>query len=219
MQKDRGHTSTSEVPDKRARAGRALAGVEPPSREALEAVRRRDPQALAAFFDRYATAVYSLSYRMLGDREVAEDVTQDVFYKVQRAIDRLDPERDPGPWLTAITCNTCRKHWRSKQFRVSQRTLPWEDTPGLDERLPGPAADPAAHLLTKEQSEHVQEALQSLPEPLREAVVLHAYQGLGHDQIAETLGISHAAARKRYSRALAELGQRLTGWFERRRDD
>lgn len=218
MQKDTGHPSPSEVSEKRPRLTRALSGVEPPSRETLEAVRRREPIALAAFFDRYAAAVFALSFRLLGDREVAEDVTQDVFYKVQRAIDRLDPARDPGPWLTAITCNTCRKHWSSKRYRVSRTSLSWEDTPGLEERLPAAAHDPAQERLTREQADQVQAALAELPAPLREAVVLHAYQGMGHDQIAETLGITHAAARKRYSRALAVLGERLSRFFEARKE-
>jgi RNA polymerase sigma factor (sigma-70 family) len=218
MQKDTGHRPPSEVSEKRPRSARALSAIEPLSRETLEAARRREPIALAAFFDRYAAAVFALSFRLLGDREVAEDVTQDVFYKVQRAIDRLDPARDPGPWLTAITCNTCRKHWRSKRYRVSRMSLSWEDTPGLEERLPAPTQDPVKERLTREQAGQVQKALDELPAPLREAVVLHAYQGMGHDQIAETLGISHAAARKRYSRALAELGERLSRFFEARKE-
>lgn len=218
MQKGAGHDSSSEVSASRPSGVRTLAGIEPPSRETLEGVRRREPIALAAFFDRYAAAIYALAFRLLGDREVAEDVTQDVFYKVQRSIDRLDPTRDPRPWLTAITCNTCRKHWRSKRYRVSRAALSWEDTPGLEERLPSDGRDPSQERLSREETRQVQEALESLPAPLREAVVLHAYQGMGHDQIAETLGISHAAARKRYSRALAELGERLGRWFDRRKE-
>ncbi len=56
-------------------------------------------------------------------------------------------------------------------------------------------------------------ALAELPEPLRTPVVLHDYQGLSHQEIAEVLGIEHAAARKRYSRALTALGERLKGAF------
>jgi len=57
----------------------------------------------------------------------------------------------------------------------------------------------------------VQEALQSLPEPLRASIVLHDYQGLDHRQAADVLHIAHDAARKRYSRALAALEQLLRG--------
>jgi RNA polymerase sigma-70 factor (ECF subfamily) len=96
-------------------------------------------------------------------------------------------------------------------------SLSWEDTPGLEERLPAAIPDPAAERLTREEIAQVEEALSELPQPLREAVILHAYQGMGHDQIAETLGISHAAARKRYSRALAEMGERLSRWFDQRK--
>jgi DNA-directed RNA polymerase specialized sigma24 family protein len=57
----------------------------------------------------------------------------------------------------------------------------------------------------------VREAIGKLPEPLRAAVLLYDYQDLGHQEAAALLGIDHAAARKRYSRALAALGKLLRG--------
>jgi DNA-directed RNA polymerase specialized sigma24 family protein len=57
----------------------------------------------------------------------------------------------------------------------------------------------------------VQQALLALPAPMRELVLMHDYQGLGHEEIAQVLGIRHASARKRYSRALAALGKLLQG--------
>ena len=57
----------------------------------------------------------------------------------------------------------------------------------------------------------MQAALLQLPEPLRVVIVMHDYQGLGHDEIAAVTGVNHAAVRKRYSRALAALGKLLKG--------
>jgi RNA polymerase sigma-70 factor (ECF subfamily) len=59
----------------------------------------------------------------------------------------------------------------------------------------------------------VQKAIDRLPEQQREVVMLHDYQGLTHDQIAQIIGASHAAVRKRYSRALSALGETLTEWL------
>jgi RNA polymerase sigma factor (sigma-70 family) len=61
-------------------------------------------------------------------------------------------------------------------------------------------------VLGAERERIVREAVARLPEPMRTVVVLHDYQGLNHQEIAEVLKVNHAAARKRYSRALAELG-------------
>src|SRR5262249_28767345 len=69
----------------------------------LERVRARDPEALGQFYDRYLDLVFGLASRLLGDRTLAEDATSEVFLKVHRAADRLDPTRDPAPWLATIT--------------------------------------------------------------------------------------------------------------------
>lgn len=184
-------------------------GTAPPSREELERVRRREPEALAAFFERYFDQVYGIVHRLLGERAVAEDVTQDVFLKVHRAAHQLDPGRDPGPWLTAIACNACRDLWRSGAWRMGRRSASVDDDPTVAARLVSASPDPERGHLAAERERLVREALATLPEPLRVAIVLHDYEGLSHQQVAEITGIEHAAARKRYSRAIAALGARL----------
>jgi RNA polymerase sigma-70 factor (ECF subfamily) len=174
-------------------------------------VRERDPKALAAFFERYFERVYSLAFRLLGERNAAEDVTQEVFFKVHRAAHQLDPSRDPGPWLTTIAYNTCRDVWRSSAHRLSRQSGPLEGSPGNPLQLTRGTNDPERDLIAKERRQMVVDAIEQLPEPLRMAVLLYDYQGLSHQEIAEITGLNHAAARKRYSRALASLGEMLKG--------
>jgi len=175
----------------------------------LERVRARDPEALAAFFERHFDRVYGTVYRLLGDRTLAEDMTQEVFLKVHRAAHQLDPARDPGPWLTTIAHNACRDLWRSNAWKLTRRAASLDGDSPLAATLSHPARDPERELLARERERLVQEALVKLPEPLRVAIVLHDYQGLGHEEIAVATGIQHAAARKRYSRALAALARLL----------
>jgi RNA polymerase sigma-70 factor (ECF subfamily) len=188
----------------------ATRGGDPPlGASQLERVRARDPEALAAFFERYVDRVYGLVYRLLGDRTLAEDMTQEVFLKVHRAADRIDPSRDPAPWLMTIAHNACRDLWRSNAWKLSRRAASLDGDSPLAETLSRGTNDPERDLLAGERERLVQEALLRLPEPLRVAIVLHDYQGMGHDEIAAVTGIHHAAARKRYSRALAALGRLL----------
>lgn len=177
----------------------------------LGRVRARDPEALGAFFERYFQRVYGLAYRLLGERAAAEDAVQDVFLKVHRAADRIDPERDPEPWLLTITTNVCRDLWRSGAHRLSRRSSSIDDDPAVGGAIASPGRTPEGELLANERVQLTQNAIARLPESLREAVVLREYQGLGYDEIARVLGINEAAARKRYSRALAELGKLLKG--------
>jgi len=179
------------------------------TRSQLEAVRARDPEALGALFETYFDRVYGLIRRLMRDPVLAEDVTQEVFLKVHRAAHRIDPERDPGPWLMTIAYNACRDVWRSSAYRLAARATPIDSPEGVT--LSRGTNDPERDLLTSERDRIVQEAIAALPEPLRVAVLLHDYEGLGHEEIAAVLGVQHAAARKRYSRALAALAKSLEG--------
>lgn len=176
----------------------------------LGRVRTRDTDALGLFYDRYLDLVFGLAWRLLGDRTRAEDVASEVFLKVHRAADRLDPTRDPAPWLTTITTNVCRDLWRSGAYRMSARAADIDD-PVASASLSSGRNDPEADTLAREREHLVQQALLELPEPLRTVIVLHDYQGLDHREVADVLRIAHDAARKRYSRALAALEQKLRG--------
>ena len=175
----------------------------------MEAVRRRDPEALGAFFDEHFDRLFALVHRMLGNRAAAEDAIQEVFLKVHRGAPTLDPRRDPGPWLTAIAVNVCRDRWRSGAGRLERASSSIEGNPGLGESLTHGTHDPERDLLAAERVSVVQEAIRSLREPHREVLVLREYEGLGYDQIAEIVGANETAVRKRYSRALEELGEIL----------
>jgi RNA polymerase sigma-70 factor (ECF subfamily) len=183
----------------------------PLTRDELERLRARDPDALGRFFERYVDHVFGLAHRLLGDREAAQDLTQEVFLKVYRAASQLDPGRDPTPWVTAITCNACRDVWRSGAYRMGRRSDSIEDDPSVSGRLAPGTNDPERDAIAGERERIVQEALQEMPPQLREVIVLHDWQGLDHREIASLLGIGHAAARKRYSRALGALAARLDG--------
>ena len=184
-------------------------GIAPPNAALLERVRARDPEALGELYERYFDSVYGLVHRLLGQRAAAEDAASEVFLKVYRAAHQLDVSRDPAPWLMTIATNVCRDLWRSGAYRMSRRSASLEDNPVVAAMLPSGTNDPERALLASEREHLVQEALTQLPEPLRTAIVLHDWQGMSHQDVAVATGIEHAAARKRYSRALSALAKLL----------
>ena len=173
-------------------------------------MRRREPAALAAFFERYFDQVHGLAYYLLGERTAAEDLTQEVFLKVHRAAERLDASRDPGPWLSTIAYNACRDLWRSGAYRLARRSASIDQEAAVARTLTH-GDDPEQHALGAERERLVREAIARLPDALRAVVLLYDYQGLSHQEVASVLSLEHAAARKRYSRALAALGKMLRG--------
>ena len=181
----------------------------PLSQEALEAARRREPDALAELFESCFSRVYSLAYRLTGEHGTAEDVAQDVFLKVHNAAHQIDPSRDIEPWLTAITYNACREHWRSRGHRLFSRSVSLNGTGGQKATPVNGRKDPELATESAEQEKLVMKALMKLPEPMRVVVVLHDYQGISHDEIARLTKTRHSAVRKRYSRALARLRNEL----------
>ena len=192
-------------------APRSRGAVPPLDPAVLERVRNRDPEALGMLFERYFDAVYALAYRLLGERPAAEDAASEVFLKVYRAAHQLDANRDPAPWLMTIATNVCRDLWRSGAYRMSRRVAAALDEPAVEARLTSGVNEPERDTLARERDRLVHEALQQLPPQLRAAVVLHDWQGMSHQEIAAALGLEHAAARKRYSRALAALAKLLEG--------
>lgn len=178
-------------------------------RVVLEGVRRRDSDALARFFDVTFPYVYSVAFRLLGSREAAEDATQEVFLKIYQAADRLDANRHPKPWITTITYNACRDAARRSGARPEDPT----DAMEIGERKEGPG-NPEAELAAKERDMMIDKALLALDEDWRIVVVLHDYCDFPHDEIARLIGVSHAAARKRYSRALKRLAELLRGYVQ-----
>ena len=169
-----------------------------PDRVQLEAVRRRDPEALAAFFEAHFDRLYNLAFRLVGEHSLAEDVLQEVFLKLHRAAAQLDPERDPAPWLATITRNACREQWRRRRRHV-------EGKDSIEADLPDASPSAEVDTLRAERERRVGRALMRLPEGLREVVVLRDFHGLAHEEVATVVGAKIAAVRKRYSRALAEL--------------
>ena len=181
------------------------------SMETLKRVCDRDQAALGEFFDFYFDALFGLAYRLTGDRVSAEDLIQDVFLRAYKAIDRLDPERDPAPWLITITYNSFRDRWRSAEGKRDRSSTSFEDAPHLHETLPSSSKSPEQSAINSEREELVQEAITALPVDLRAIVVMHDYLGLDHNKIATILVITHGAVRKRYSRALQKMADSLRG--------
>ena len=136
-----------------------------------------------------------------------------MFVKIQQAAGRLDPERDPMPWVTAIVYNASRDHWRSRGHKVSKEATPIDEMNGHGEAPAAATLDPEEAVLSAEREREVEEALVRLPEDLRVVVVLRDYHGMRHEKIAGIVGSSEAAVRKRYSRALSRLAEELKEYW------
>jgi RNA polymerase sigma factor (sigma-70 family) len=157
----------------------------------------------------HSARVYRLAYRLSGNAQDAEDLTQETFVRVFRSLADYSPGTFEG-WLHRITTNLFLDMVRRRQ-RIRFDALP-EDT----ERLPGRAPSPEQVYADTHLDPQVQAALDALPPEFRVAVVLCDIEGLTYEEIAATLGIKLGTVRSRIHRGRVQLRQALAHLAPRR---
>jgi RNA polymerase sigma factor (sigma-70 family) len=158
----------------------------------------------------HRSRVYRLAYRLTGNQQDAEDLTQDVFVRVFRSLPTYRPGSFEG-WLHRITTNLFLDHVRR---RARQRSYPLEDWAA--DRLRG-GIEPAQALHDAAFSHDVQVALDGLPPGYRAAVVLCDVEGLSYEEIAEVLNVKLGTVRSRIHRGRGLMRSSLAHRAPRRR--
>jgi len=173
-----------------------------PTDEALmeRYAREGDREAFEVLFRRYAPRMLGLFRRSTGRDDVAQDLVQQTFLHVHRARRDYRIGKPLRPWLFAIAMNVRREHFRRSARR--------KETPLDPVRHGEPSQEPDASTATERV---VRRALQQLPEPQREVVLLHYYEGLSMAEVAQAVGASRSAVKVRAHRAYNVLRDILGG--------
>jgi RNA polymerase sigma-70 factor (ECF subfamily) len=146
----------------------------------------------------HSARVYRLAYRLTGNQQDAEDLTQDVFVRVFRSLSSYTPGTFEG-WLHRITTNLFLDMVR-RRARIRFDALP-DDA----ERLPSKERGPATIYDETHFDHDVQAALDALPPDFRAAVVLCDLEGLSYEEIAATLDVKIGTVRSRIHRGRGQL--------------
>ncbi|MGH3022963.1 MAG: sigma-70 family RNA polymerase sigma factor [Gaiellaceae bacterium] len=173
----------------------------PEERDDAELVRSigdGDTEALRALYERYGSIVFGMAYRLLGDRQAAEECTQDVFVAVWRAAGAYDPERARvSSWMIAIARNRVVDIGRG---RLARPVEPYAELRQGDE-----SPDAAELAAAADSSRRIAAALAELPAAQREALTLAYFHGLSHSEIAERLVVPLGTVKGRIRLALDRL--------------
>ncbi len=189
-----------------ASAGRPVAArTVPPSgweADVRERVVAGDDAALGEVYDQYASFVYGLAVRVIGDHRAAEDVSQDVFVSFWERPAAFDPARGSlRTWLGTLTHRRAVDHVRREEARRRRA----EREAGRAIAAPD-VEEMATALLT---AERVRAALEVLPAEQRRAVHLAYFGGKTYRQVAETLGIPEGTAKSRLRLGLRRIAATL----------
>ncbi len=179
-------------------------------------VGRDDTAALGELFDRYRPPLFLFLLRLMGDRAAAEDLVQEVFWRIWQRRTDFDPDRRFPTWLYTIAR---RLAWNELQC-ASHRTMRFSELSETEQqRLEAGEHDPdqpppEALVLAADHRAQVQAALQSLPPDQRLCLVLREYEGRSHREIGEILGCSEGNARVLTHRARRALRPLLVSLLE-----
>lgn len=173
--------------------------------ELMVAVRDGDVSRLGVLFERHHLRLFNLFRRLGAKPAAAEDLVQEVFFRMLKYRGNFRDDGDFQPWMYQLARNVSADHYR-KHGRDVQ---PPEDGPEIADHAPLVSED----LERSEAERRMRRALQSLPADKREVLVLSRYQRLKYDQIAGLLGCSVGAVKLRVHRAIKDLRDAYHGDF------
>jgi RNA polymerase sigma-70 factor, ECF subfamily len=150
--------------------------------------------------------VFNLAYKFVGRHDEAEDLTQDIFLKIFKALHTFDRRANFQTWLISISRNLCIDHYRS--VRKERETVA-RDVDASTLMPVSTERSPYRQLEQRDLRQLVRVALAALPETLRQAVMLRDLQDFSYQEIAERLGLPEGTVKSRINRGRIELARQL----------
>ena len=187
---------------------------QPSDSELVQRFKQGDREAYAEIVRRYQDRVFTHCLKWMGDRELAEEVSQDVFLALYRSLARFRGDALLSTWVYRVVVNHCknRRLYRRRRHMERHEALegePREADEGRSRQLAdeGPGTDAPLH--AREAKELLRNALAQLDEDQRHIVLLRDVQDLSYEEISDILGLPRGTVKSRLHRARAHLAQIL----------
>lgn len=155
---------------------------------------------------RFKRKVFHIAYKFTGRHDAAEDLTQEIFLKVFRSLDKFHRDADFSTWLSSVARNYCIDHYRATK---REKEVVVEDLVAIDLAPAAAGSNPLRALEDRDRRRFLRRGLDALPEKLREAVVLRDLQGLSYQEMAERLELPEGTVKSRINRGREELTRLL----------
>ena len=169
------------------------------------------PKAFQKLVDRNRNRIFTFACYCLGDRDDAEDVTQEVLLRLWNHWEHIEDER-VGPWLIHVTRNACIDVICK---RGTYRAMVKEDPEGdLVERTASGGPDPTSAVETAEFRRHLERALRTIAEPYRSIIILREIQDLRYEEISEALDMPLNTIKVYLHRGRRKLREQLKGYVK-----
>jgi len=177
--------------------------------DSIDAVIQRclagDQEAWGQIVKQHWRKVFNIAYKFTGKHDEAEDLTQEIFLKVFKSLDRFNRDADFSTWLGSVARNYCIDRYRAHK---REREVLVEDLLAFDS-APASSGNPHRALEDRDRRSFLRKGLDLLPEKLREAVILRDLQGLSYQEMADRLHLPEGTVKSRINRGREELARLL----------
>lgn len=180
----------------------------------LARVVKGDQQAFSQLYDQSSTLLYTIAFRILGSRDEADELLQDVYLEVWRKVARYDVGRGtPVAWLITLTRSRAIDRLRSRGSRGHQSTITLDESPAA--RLADHGPSPFETQADQELRMAVGTAIGGLPQAQQQAIELAYYEGLSHQEIAAKLNQPLGTVKTRIKLGMSKLRDSLRHCWDR----
>ncbi|HAR67259.1 MAG TPA: RNA polymerase subunit sigma-24 [Lentisphaeria bacterium] len=183
--------------------------------ELIRLIKTEDEFAWESLMTRHSSKAFQIAYGILGQWNDAEEVAQDAFVRVYRALDGFRGDAQFSTWFYRIVVNQARNKYRwnkrrhvAKHYSINEELDP-NGTGAMARDLPDKSKGPAEQLMFREWESEVAQEMSALPSVNREALVLRNVHNFSYEQIAEVLGCKLGTVKSRIARARDELRKRV----------
>lgn len=178
--------------------------------ELVEIVRNSDQERYGEIIERYQGKLFAYLFRLIGSRDEAQDILQDVFLKAYRNLQSYDTARKFSSWVYRIAHNEAVNFIKR---RALKRFIPWEDIAATKDKLEMMSFEEGADKawLRKEIGKEVNEALDKMPFKYKQVLVLRYFSDKSYEEISEILGKPMNTVGTLISRAKQKLSEELKG--------
>jgi RNA polymerase sigma-70 factor, ECF subfamily len=174
--------------------------------EVMQLVQSGNPRAFELLYDRHGGAAFSLAYRMVGNRVMAEDIIQEAFLSIWRSRQRYDQARGSvRTWVLGIVHNRAIDGLRRSFVHDRRR----ETMEGVEERHEAPERTDV-EAARREEARSIRSALETLPDEQRRTIELAYFGGFSHSQIAELLNEPVGTVKGRMRLGLDKIRRQLS---------
>jgi RNA polymerase sigma-70 factor (ECF subfamily) len=174
--------------------------------ELIERCLQGDQGAWEQIVRQHWRKVFNVAYKFVGKHDEAEDLTQDIFFKIFKSLDTFDRRANFQTWLISVSRNLCIDHYRS--VRKERETIDRDVDPG-DLSPTSHEVSPYAALEQADRVVLLRGALEHLPATLRTAVLLRDIQELSYQEIATRLKLPEGTVKSRINRGRGELARQI----------